>query len=358
MHLDHRVIAKISRMLDRINTNVMLLDNNGQVILPEDNHREFTLPEAIRQNPTEPLVFGGFTLMGTEGTRPLFLVLPGDSTDVCNCAVLAAEIINMLTRMDLSSANREQGMRCILRDEVEGAELETLAMEHAIPLDRSRVVLMIHLGDIDTAFALSIMHNVAQEESGDMVVEMDRHTVLLIKQLDEEQAEYDEMEQLGSAIQNTFFSETSKNVYVGIGEPKQDLIQLSESYREARKAIDVGRTYRADENVFVYRKLMLERFLADIPAEMRIKYHRMMFNRKTMRLFNEEMLNTIEKFFENSLNLSETARQIFIHRNTLVYRLDKVQRLVGLDLRAFDDAVTFKLMLLMGRGAPDKNRYY
>jgi carbohydrate diacid regulator len=187
---------------------------------------------------------------------------------------------------------------------------------------------------------------------------MDRHTVLLIKQLDEEQTEYDEMEQLGEAIQNTFFSETSKNVYVGIGEPKQDLIQLSESYREARKAIDVGRTYRADENVFVYRKLMLERFLADVPAEMCTKYHRMMFNRKTMRLFNEEMLNTIEKFFENSLNLSETARQIFIHRNTLVYRLDKVQRLIGLDLRAFDDAVTFKLMLLMGKGAPDKNRYY
>ena len=224
MHLDHRVIAKISRMLDRINTNVMLLDNNGQVILPEDNHREFTLPEAIRQNPTEPLVFGGFTLMGTEGARPLFLVLPGDSTDVCNCAILAAEIINMMTRMDLTSANREQGMRCILRDEVEGAELEALAMEHAIPLDRNRVVLMIHLVDIDTAFALSIMHNVAQEESGDMVVEKDRHTVLLIKQLDEEQTEYDEMEQLGEAIQNTFFSETSKNVYVGIGEPKQDLI--------------------------------------------------------------------------------------------------------------------------------------
>ena len=96
MHLDHRVIAKISRMLDRINTNVMLLDNNGQVILPEDNHREFTLPEAIRQNPTEPLVLAGLP-DGHRGRPPLFLVLPGDSTDVCNCAILAAEIINMMT---------------------------------------------------------------------------------------------------------------------------------------------------------------------------------------------------------------------------------------------------------------------
>ena len=97
-------------------------------------------------------------------------------------------------------------------------------------------------------------------------------------------------------------------------------------------------------------------FLADISPEMSQKYNMLMFNRKTARLFNEEMLHTIEKFFENSLNLSETARQIYIHRNTLVYRLDKVQRIIGLDLRSFDDAVTFKMMLLLGKTGEHKNR--
>ena len=79
-------------------------------------------------------------------------------------------------------------------------------------------------------------------------------------------------------------------------------------------------------------------------------------SRRTARLFNEEMLSTIEKFFENSLNLSETARQLYIHRNTLVYRLDKVQRATGLDLRAFDDAVTFKLMMLLGKNSGNRRR--
>jgi carbohydrate diacid regulator len=355
MYLDHRVIAKISGLLSKIDMNVMLLDNNGQVILPEDNKREFTLPEVLRQNPTEPLIYGGFTLIGTEGQRPLFLCLPGDSVDVSNCAILCAEMINMLTRVDLPHADREQSLRCILRDEVEGAELESLALEHSIPLEKNRCILLLHLSKVDTETALNILENVVQEAGADSIVEVDRHTVVLIKHI-EEQDSFDEMEQLGVAIEATFVSETSHSVHIGIGEPKKTLSQLSDSFREARKAIDVGRTYRAESHVFVYRKLLLERFLADVSPEMSQKYHHMMFNRKTARLFNEEMIHTIEKFFENSLNLSETARQIYIHRNTLVYRLDKVQRIIGLDLRAFDDAVTFKMMMLLGKTGEHKNR--
>ena len=262
----------------------------------------------------------------------------------------------MLTKVDLPHADREQSMRCILRDEVEGAELETLALEHAIPMEKNRLVLLLHSSNTETETALNILRNVVSEDEGDAIVEMDRFTILIVKQIDE-QTDYDEMEQLGQAIEATFVSETSHPVYVGIGEPKKLLSQLSESFREARRAIDVGRIYRSEQSVFVYRKLLLERFLADVTPEMRVRYNQMMFNRKTARLFNEEMLHTIEKFFENSLNLSETARQIYIHRNTLVYRLDKVQRMIGLDLRSFDDAVTFKLMMLLGKNTSDRGRF-
>ena len=353
MYLDHRIIAKIARILSKINMPVMLLDNNGHVILPEDNHREFTLPESLRQNPTKPMIYGGFTLIGTEGNQPLFLTFPGDSADVSSCAVLCAELINMLTRVDLPHADKEQSYRCILREEVEGAELESLAMEHGIPIERNRCVILLHLSHVDTETALNILQNIVPEESNDIVVEIDRHTVVLIKVLDE-QEDYEEMEQLGLAIESTFVNETSYPVFIGIGEPKKNLALISESFREARRAIDVGRIYRKDSHVFLFRRLLLERFLADVPVSMSQRYNAMMFNRKTTRLFNEEMLHTIEKFFENSLNLSETARQIYIHRNTLVYRLDKVQRIIGLDLRAFDDAVTFKMMMLLGKNTNER----
>ncbi len=355
MYLDHRVLAKISRVLARLDMNIMLLDTNGQVILPEGNDRELTLPEVLRSNPTQPLVYGGFTLIGTEGTQPLFLCLPGDSSDVCSCAILASELVSSMTRVELPNADREQTFRSILRGEVEGAEMETMALEHEIALEQDRCVLMLHLQNVDAESALNILSAITGDNSDDAVVEMDRHTLVLVKKLDE-QGDYDDIDQLGQAIENTFMSEANHQVYIGIGEMKPTLGLLSESMREARRAIDVGRIYRKEEYVFIYRKMLIERFLADVPREMGQRYNSLLFNRKTARLFNDEMIHTIEKFFENSLNLSETARQLYIHRNTLIYRLDKVQRIIGLDLRAFDDAVTFKMMMLLGKNANEKGR--
>lgn len=355
MYLDHRVLAKISRVLARLDMNIMLLDTNGQVILPEGNDRELTLPEVLRSNPTQPLVYGGFTLIGTEGTQPLFLCLPGDSSDVCSCAILASELVSSMTRVELPNADREQTFRSILRGEVEGAEMETMALEHEIALEQDRCVLMLHLQNVDAESALNILSAITGDNSDDAVVEMDRHTLVLVKKLDE-QGDYDDIDQLGQAIENTFMSEANHQVYIGIGEMKPTLGLLSESMREARRAIDVGRIYRKEEYVFIYRKMLIERFLADVPREMGQRYNSLLFNRKTARLFNDEMVHTIEKFFENSLNLSETARQLYIHRNTLIYRLDKVQRIIGLDLRAFDDAVTFKMMMLLGKNANEKGR--
>ena len=355
MYLDHRVLAKISRVLARLDMNIMLLDTNGQVILPEGNDRELTLPEVLRSNPTQPLVYGGFTLIGTEGTQPLFLCLPGDSSDVCSCAILASELVSSMTRVELPNADREQTFRSILRGEVEGAEMETMALEHDIALEEDRCVVMLHLQNVDAESALNILSAITGDNSDDAVVEMDRHTLVLVKKLDV-LGDYDDIDQLGQAIENTFMSEANHQVYIGIGEMKPTLGLLSESMREARRAIDVGRIYRKEEYVFIYRKMLIERFLADVPREMGQRYNSLLFNRKTARLFNDEMIHTIEKFFENSLNLSETARQLYIHRNTLIYRLDKVQRIIGLDLRAFDDAVTFKMMMLLGKNANEKSR--
>ena len=355
MYLDHRVLAKISRVLARLDMNIMMHDTNGQVILPEGNDREMTLPEVLRSNPTQPLVYGGFTLIGTEGTQPLFLCLPGDSSDVCSCAILASELVSSMTRVELPNADREQTFRSILRGEVEGAEMETMALEHEIALEQDRCVVMLHLQNVDAESALNILSAITGDNSDDAVVEMDRHTLVLVKKLDE-QGDYDDIDQLGQAIENTFMSEANHQVYIGIGEMKPTLGLLSESMREARRAIDVGRIYRKEEYVFIYRKMLIERFLADVPREMGQRYNSLLFNRKTARLFNDEMIHTIEKFFENSLNLSETARQLYIHRNTLIYRLDKVQRIIGLDLRAFDDAVTFKMMMLLGKNANEKGR--
>ena len=119
MYLDHRVTVKIARILNMIDLSALLLDNSGSVILPEGDPRVLNLPEAIRTNPTMPLVYGGFTLIGTSEDQPVFICLTGDSEDVKKCAVLCAELINMMLREDMSQTNREQSLRMMLRGEVE-----------------------------------------------------------------------------------------------------------------------------------------------------------------------------------------------------------------------------------------------
>ena len=140
-------------------------------------------------------------------------------------------------------------------------------------------------------------------------------------------------------------SETAHQMTVGIGRSRHTIDELGESYAEARRAIEVGRIFQPEESIFAFSRLILERFLMELPQDISAYYHNLLFNRRTARLFNEEMLYTIDMFFKKDLNLSDTARQLYIHRNTLVYRLDKVQRQTGLDLRSFEDAVTFKILM-------------
>lgn len=349
MYLDHRVTVKIARVLDMIDLSALLLDSSGNVILPEGDARSFTMPDEVLQNPTIPFVYGAMTLIGTAEEQPVFVCLHGDSEDVKKCAVLCAELINMMMREDLGQTSREQSLRLMLRGEVEGAEFESLASEHGIPLHMNRCVLYFYFQDMEVESALGMMSD-AMDDVHDMITEVGHHSVAMLKAVDED-ADYTELEEYADAFESSFLTETGATVYIGISDPRSDLASISDAFAEARAAINVGRVYHSGKHVFVYRNLLLERFLSDVSADLGTSYNAMIFNRKTARLFNDEMIHTIETFFDNSLNLSETARKLYIHRNTLVYRLEKVQHAIGLDLRNFDDAVTFKMMMLLGKGA-------
>ena len=328
--------------------SALLLDQGGNVILPEGDQRVFSIPEELRQNPTMPFVYGAMTLIGTGEEQPVYVCLHGDSEDIKKCAVLCAELINLLLREDMSQTNREQAIRMMLRGEVEGSEFEALAAEHEIALQKSRCVLYFYFQDMEVEPAISLM-NGTLEEGEDLITEVGHHSVAMLKSVGEEGG-MEEVEEFAKAFESSFLTETGGTVFIGISDPRESLTDIPDAFEEARNAINVGRVYHPAKHVFIYRNLLLERFLSDVSPEMGMRYNACIFNRSTARLFNDEMVHTIETFFDNSLNLSETARKLYIHRNTLVYRLEKVQHAIGLDLRNFDDAVTFKMMLLLGKG--------
>ena len=349
MYLDHRITIKIARILDMVDLSALLLDADGNVILPEGDQRVFTLPEELRQNPTMPFVYGAMTLIGTAEEQPVFVCLHGDSEDIKKCAVLCAELINVLMREDMSQTSRDQAMRMMLRGEVEGAEFESLAAEYEIPMEKNRCVLYFYFQDVEVESAIQIMND-ALTDGDDLIAEVGHHSVAMLKCLNDEGG-LEDVEEFANAFQGSFLTETGSTVFVGISDAREQLVDIPAAFEEARNAINVGRIYHANKQVFTYRSLLLERFLSDVSPEMGQNYSSCIFNRATARLFNDEMVHTIETFFDNSLNLSETARKLYIHRNTLVYRLEKVQHAIGLDLRNFDDAVTFKMMMLLGKGS-------
>ena len=348
MYLDHRVTVKIARVLNMIDMSALLLDAGGNVILPEGDPRTFTIPEEALQNPTVPFIYGAMTLIGTAEEQPVFVCLHGDSEDVKKCAVLCAELINVLMREDMSHSSREQALRLMLRGEVEGAEFESMAAEHGIAMQMNRCVLYFYFQDMEVETAIRMMAD-AMDGEHDMITEVGHHSVAMLKAV-EEDANFEELEEYADAFESSFLTETGTTVYIGISDPRAELVAIPDAFAEARAAINVGRIYHGNKRVFLYRNLLLERFLSDVSPELGATYNARIFNRKTARLFNDEMIHTIETFFDNSLNLSETARKLYIHRNTLVYRLEKVQHAIGLDLRNFDDAVTFKMMMLLGKG--------
>jgi len=258
---------------------------------------------------------------------------------------LACELVGALSCANESnSENSYDVYRRALRGELTGSELEALSHEHQLPADLKRCVLVFHIVQTDSERAYDLLKDITPLQDRDVLVDMDRHTVVLIKDVSEED-DLDELSQFAQALQETLMGETAHQMTIGIGRSRHTMDELRESYMEARRAIEVGRIFKPEESIFAYSRLILERFLMELPQDISAYYHSLLFNRKNQRLFNEEMLYTIDMFFKKDLNLSDTARQLYIHRNTLVYRLDKVQKQIGLDLRSFEDAVTFKILM-------------
>ena len=144
-------------------------------------------------------------------------------------------------------------------------------------------------------------------------------------------------------------SELMLKVFVGIGTPVDSINEIARSYSEARLAIEIGRVFEGEKYILSYDELGIGRLIYQLPSKLCELFLDEIFKKDGLEVLDDETLQTIDKFFENNLNVSETSRQLFVHRNTLVYRLDKIERLTGLDLRKFDDAVVFKVAVLVSK---------
>ena len=155
------------------------------------------------------------------------------------------------------------------------------------------------------------------------------------------------LENLAEMIVDNLHAEAMVRVRVGYGNRVRNLQDIAKSYQEAKMALEVGRIFYADKEIISYSKLGIGRLIYQLPMSLCEMFIQEVFGGGIPDIFNEETLTTIQKFFENNLNISETARQLYVHRNTLVYRLERLEKIIGLDIRKFDDAMTFKIAMMV-----------
>ena len=213
-------------------------------------------------------------------------------------------------------------------------------------VEARRVVFIIETQTEKDTNALETVRSLFSSKTKDFITAVDEKSIILVKEVKPGET-YEDMAKTANVIVDMLNSEAMTQVHVAFGTFVNEIKEVSRSYKEAKMAHDVGKIFYSSRNVIAYSTRGIGRLSYQLPIPLCKMFIKEIFEGRSPDDFDEETLVTINKFFENSLNVSETSRQLYIHRNTLVYRLDKLQKSTGLDLRIFEDAITFKIALMV-----------
>ena len=234
----------------------------------------------------------------------------------------------------------------IIMDNILPGDIYIRAKELHFATDVPRAVFLIRqVGHSDVA-TVDVLSGMFPDKLQDFVLSINETDIAIVKQISGSTTEED-LEKMALSIEETLRNELSIKTVIGIGTVSDHLRELADSYKEAQTAIDVGKVFDTEKSIINYEKLGIGRLIYQLPTTLCEIFLSEVFKKNSIDSLDQETLFTINKFFENNLNVSETSRKLFVHRNTLVYRLEKIKKLTGLDLRQFDHAIIFKVALMV-----------
>ncbi len=327
-----------------------IIDTEGNVLaatFPEAG--DFSEPARIFANsPADSQEVQGYQFFKVYDETQLeyILLASGSTDDTYMIGKMAAFQIQGLLVAYKERFDKDNFIKNLLLDNLLLIDIYNRAKKLHINTDSRRVVFILETNhEKDTVSMESIRTNLGNR-SGDFITAVDEKSIIVVKELEESDGN-EELEQTARMIIGSLEPELREIAHVAYGTVVNEIKEVSRSYKEARMALDVGKIFFDERNVIAYSSLGIGRLIYQLPIPLCKMFIKEIFGGKSTDDFDEETLTTINKFFENSLNVSETSRQLYIHRNTLVYRLDKLQKSTGLDLRVFEDAITFKIALMV-----------
>lgn len=306
------------------------------------------LVTGFANSPADSQVIGSHHLLKIvdEGELLYVLVAYGTSDDVYMVGKIAVCQIQNLAIAYKERFDRNNFFQNLLLDNLLLVDIYNRAKKLHIEVAAPRAVFLVETRLEKDSIVSELLRGMFSSQGGDYITAVDESSVILIKVL-EADSKYEDLINIAETIVAMMNTEAMLNVKVAFGTVVQELKDVSKSYKEAKMALDVGKIFYAEKNVVAYSTLGIGRLIYQLPINLCKIFIEEIFGDNVPSDLDEETLNTINKFFENNLNVSETSRQLFVHRNTLVYRIEKIQKSTGLDLRNFDDALTFKIALMV-----------
>ena len=274
------------------------------------------------------------------------LVARGSSEDTYMIGKVAVSEIQNLIVAYKERFDKNNFIQNLLLDNLLLVDIYNRAKKLHIEVEARRVVYMIETKQEKDLNARELLKTLFATRTRDFITAVDERSIILIHELREDE-DYEEVEQVANMMKDMLNSEAMATVRISYGTIVNEIKQVSKSYKEAKMALDVGKIFYSEKRIIAYNTLGIGRLIYQLPISLCEMFMHEVFGDNIPDSLDEETLTTINKFFENNLNVSETSRQLYVHRNTLVYRLEKLQKSTGLDIRKFDDALTFKIALMV-----------
>ena len=330
--------------------DLCVIDAEGKVVAKTfDNVAECTADALVFiDSPADSQVVNGYQFFKVveDGNLEYIILAKGTTDDVFMLGKLAAFQIQNLLVAYKERFDKDNFIKNLLLDNLLLVDIYSRSKKLHIQTDVPRVVMIVESAGGKDNNVLEIARTHFGTSSKDFITAVDESNVIVVKEFSETDTGK-EIEKAARALETTLLKEGIREVRIAYGTIVHEIKEVSRSYKEAKMALDVGKIFFDERDIIAYSELGIGRLIYQLPIPLCKMFIREIFGGKSPDDFDEETLTTIYKFFENSLNVSETSRQLFIHRNTLVYRLDKLQKSTGLDLRVFEDAITFKIALMV-----------
>lgn len=344
------VIVQMKDATDRV---VGVIDSDGNIVACNElsmvGSKLARAAAAIADSNESILVSDGRTFKVLGGVSAGFdyaVFVDGEDENASCICVLAAIAFNEARVYYEEKYDKAAFIKNIISDNTLLSDLYVRAKELHVDVNVPRGVFLVRQQDkMDTA-TVEIMQNLFPERQKDFVFGISDTDVVLIKELSGA-GDGRELSKIAMQIENTLTTELFVKPVIGVGSVAKHLRELAERYKEAQIAIEVGKVFDDDKMIIHYDNLGIGRIIYQLPNTLCEMFLSEVFKKSPIDALDQETLYTINKFFENNLNVSETSRKLFVHRNTLVYRLEKIKKLTGLDLREFDHAIVFKVALMV-----------